>query len=171
MYSRSSVFFILDLKPISIYNTHACERLREEVVSNGNPLRHRQNVQPPQRKAADQKDKTQKITIHITILFIYVCMDNILVVVIHPSIHTWVDALCFTLAPLHRSSSASMHSSYCSLRCAFEWLKTLVGLLCDRYSSPTLFLSFISITCSKAKVFLITSFKRQALRLLDIWIL
>lgn len=90
MYSRSSVFFILDLKPISIYNTHACERLREEVVSNGNPLRHRQNVQPPQRKAADQKDKTQKITIHITILFMYVCMDNILVVVIHPSIHPYM---------------------------------------------------------------------------------
>lgn len=48
------------------------------------------NVQPPQRKAADQKDKTQKITIHITILFIYVCMDNILVVVIHPSIHPYM---------------------------------------------------------------------------------
>lgn len=103
--------------------------------------------------------------------YMYVWITFLQWLSIHPSIHTWVDALCFTLAPLHRSSSASMHSSYCSLRCAFEWLKTLVGLLCDRYSSPTLFLSFISITCSKAKVFLITSFKRQALRLLDIWIL
>lgn len=77
MYSCSSVFFNLDLKSISIYNMHACERLQEGVgVPSGNPLRHRQNVQPPQRKAADQKDKTQNITIQITILFIYVCMDG-----------------------------------------------------------------------------------------------
>lgn len=57
----------------NLYPSITCMPVRE-VVPNGNPLRHRQNVQPPQRKAADQKDKTQNITIQITILFIYVSM-------------------------------------------------------------------------------------------------